>query len=139
METGFNFVEVPGPENRKVAENKQQGHRTANSKKSSSSCNSFKINTFFTIVSSESEKLQVLRTKDAKKQKSLKKGPFIFLRTDLDGNFGVKLQKTNRVTFLVKSASGEELYFGDHQCTDDSGYLTSREILEIGDDKFKIK
>ena len=103
METGFKIVEMPGPQCRKVAEIKQQGHRTAILKQYETPDNSLTVRFFCNIIPTFSLLPEYSESSDLILRRIPAANSFISKDPETDSSLSLKLQKTARFSSRVSA------------------------------------
>ncbi|SEI58512.1 hypothetical protein SAMN04487995_1493 [Dyadobacter koreensis] len=109
MKKGFKIVEMPGQKCRKVAEIKQQGHRTANLKRYETPDKNLTVRFFCNISSAFFSSQNEFQSSDYILTKLLGGNDVVSPDQELLSSFNYKLQKAARINFaglthlLVKS------------------------------------
>jgi len=109
MKKGFKIVELPGQKCRKVAETKQQGHRTANLKRYETPDKNLTVRFFCNISSAFFLSENKSQSSDSILINFFKENINFSSDQEIQSSFNSKLQKTERINFaglthlLVKS------------------------------------
>jgi hypothetical protein len=103
METGFKIVEMPVPQCRKVAEIKQQGHRTAILKQYETPDNSLTVRFFYNIIPAFSLLPKYSESSDLILRRIPAANSFISRDPETDSSLSLKLQKTARFSSRVSA------------------------------------